>query len=129
MLVGGNLTTLHAAAVAGRLTVPPDAILFLEDVGERPYRIDRMLTTLRTGGYFRELCGVVLGSFSECGPGPDGVTADEVLREHFARFGVPVVAGLPAGHGKVNTPLVLGATASLRAGDTGELCVRADTGP
>ncbi len=51
-LFGGNLTMLHACAAAGRLAVPDGAVLFFEDVTERPYRIDRMLTTLALGGWF-----------------------------------------------------------------------------
>ena len=113
-LVGGNLTILHASAAAGRLSLPVGCVLFLEDVTERPFRIDRMLTTLRAGGHFAAVAGIVLGDFTECGPGPDGVTAEQVLRERLGDLGVPVASGMPSGHELRNEPLVLGAVVRLR---------------
>ena len=114
-LFGGNLALLHACAAAGRLAIPDGAILFIEDVSERPYRIDRMLASLATGGHLRRLAGVVLGEFSSCQPGPDGVTVRAVLDERFASLGIPVVDELPAGHGLRNEPLVLGAAVRILA--------------
>ncbi len=114
-LFGGNLTLLHACAAAGRLAPPRGAVLFLEDVTERPYRIDRMLTTLVRGGHLREVCAVLLGDFTECAPGPDRVTVGAVLREALGSLGVPVVAGLPCGHDRRNVPLVLGACTRVEA--------------
>jgi muramoyltetrapeptide carboxypeptidase len=114
-LVGGNLTLLHATAAAGRLALPRGAVLFIEDVTERPYRIDRMLTTLETGGHFASLSGIVAGEFTSCDPGPDRVTVDEVLEERLGRLGIPVATGLPVGHGAVNEPLPLGLAAELEA--------------
>lgn len=115
VLAGGNLTILHACAAAGRLALPPRAILVIEDVTERPYRIDRVLTGLIEGGHLANVVGVVLGDFTDCNPGPDGVTVDAVLRERLGALGVPVAAGLPVGHGRRNAPLVLGARARLSA--------------
>jgi muramoyltetrapeptide carboxypeptidase len=114
-LFGGNLTLLHACAAAGRLALPPGAILFIEDVTELPYRIDRMLTTLAVGGFFDHLAGVVMGEFTACEPAGDGVTAISVLEERFRSLGVPVVDGFPAGHGRKNEHLVLGAPATIDA--------------
>jgi muramoyltetrapeptide carboxypeptidase len=114
-LFGGNLTLIHAAAAAGRLIVPEGAVLLLEDVTERPYRIDRMLTTLGVGGHLARVSAVVLGDFTQCDPGPDQVTVVEVLRERLARLAVPVVAGLPVGHGLRNDPVVLGGWARVEA--------------
>ncbi len=123
-LFGGNLTVLHACAASGRLRVPERAILLLEDVTERPYRLDRMLTTLIVGGHLERVRGVVLGEFTDCHPGADGVRAERVLRDVLAPLGVPVVAGLPVGHGMRNEPIVIGASASLEAnGAGGELRV------
>src|SRR5262249_4140972 len=65
IIVGGNLTMIHACAAAGRLELPQGAVLFLEDVTERPYRIDRMLTTLELGGHFDRVGAFVLGDFTE----------------------------------------------------------------
>ena len=116
-LVGGNLAILHDCAASGRLALPSaektGCILFLEDVGERPYRIDRMLTALIRGGHLESVRGVVLGDFTDCYPGPDGVTVMEVLRSAFEPLGVPVAAGFPAGHGTLNRPLRFGGIVSL----------------
>jgi muramoyltetrapeptide carboxypeptidase len=106
---------LHACAAAGRLRVPPGAVLVLEDVGERPYRLDRMITTLAVGGYLGDLRAIVLGEFEHCEAGPDGVGAEQVLAEQCARLGVPIVAGFPVGHGDRNEPFVLGAMAHVLA--------------
>jgi muramoyltetrapeptide carboxypeptidase len=112
-LVGGNLSLLLAMAAAGRLALPSGAILAIEDVTERPYRIDRMVTALRLGGHLDRLAAIVLGGFTQCDPGPDRLTASDVLGELTARVGVPVVAGAPFGHGAPNRSFVLGATAQL----------------
>jgi muramoyltetrapeptide carboxypeptidase len=108
-LIGGNLAVL--AALAGTPFAPPTrgAVLFLEDVGERPYRIDRTLTTLRHAGWLDRVAAVVIGQLSECEPGADGVTVDEVLDERLSCLDRPVVAGLQAGHVDDNLPLPLGA--------------------
>jgi muramoyltetrapeptide carboxypeptidase len=116
LLVGGNLSLLHAMAAAGRLTIPDGAVLALEDVSEAPYRLDRMLTSLRLGGHLGRVSGIVLGGFDACDPRPDGRTAEEVL-DAFARLlGVPVLAGAPFGHGPRNEAFVLGADVRI-AGD------------
>jgi len=107
-LFGGNLAILHDRAAAGRLKIPEGAILLLEDVGERPYRIDRMLASLREGGHLQKATGVLLGSWTNCHPGHDNVTAEEVLRHHLASLRVPVLSGAPIGHGRWNLPVVLG---------------------
>ena len=114
-LVGGDLAVL--AALVGTPYAPPldDAVLFLEDTGERPYRVDRMLTTLQHAGWFSQLRAIALGAFSDAAPGPDGVTIDEVLHERLASLGVPVVAGVPAGHVDDNHPLLLGSRVMVDA--------------
>jgi len=109
-LVGGNL-----AIVASLLGTPwawpmGDAILFLEEVSEAPYRVDRLLTQLRHAGVLRSARGFLLGSFSEDGD------ATAVLREHLAGLGKPVLAGWPAGHARPNRALPLGAAVTLDAG-------------
>lgn len=112
-VVGGNLALLEAMAAAGRLVVPEGALLALEDVTERPYRLDRMMTALRLGGHLQRAGAIVLGGFTQCDAGPDGVTATVVLRERTSDLGVPVVAGGPFGHGAPNRAFVLGARATL----------------
>ena len=114
-LLGGNLALL--AALAGTPHAPPidGAILFLEDVGEAPYRVDRMLTTLREAGWLARVAAIALGGFTSCNPRDDGVTVEEVLADRLGDLGVPVVSGVPAGHGRENLALPLGAPVRLDA--------------
>jgi muramoyltetrapeptide carboxypeptidase len=118
-IVGGNLTLLATCAAAGRLRIPDGAVLFLEDVTERPYRIDRCIAALAAGGYLDGVSGVALGGFTACDPGPDGVTVDQVLGELLGRLDVPVVRGLTVGHDRLNEPLLLGGLAELDAAPGG----------
>src|SRR5262249_46623231 len=107
-LVGGCLSSLVALLGTPYAVETDGAVLFLEDIPERPYRIDRMLTHLRRAGKLARVAAVVLGSFADCdGPGPDDAVAD-VFREFFAGAAYPVVAGFPAGHLSENLPLTLG---------------------
>lgn len=112
---GGNLAVL--CALLGTAYFPPveGRVLFLEDVTERPYRVDRMLTSLKLAGVFSRVSAVILGDFVQCDPGPDGVTIDAVLREVFEDVRVPVVCGAPFGHGDRTAPWVYGAPVSLDA--------------
>jgi muramoyltetrapeptide carboxypeptidase len=114
IVVGGNLALIEAMAAAGRLDIPRGAILAIEEVTERPYRVDRMLTSLRLAGHLERAGAVVFGSFTQCEPGRDGVTAYEVLRERTRGLGIPVVLGAPFGHGSPNHSFLLGARAHLR---------------
>lgn len=119
-LVGGNLAVLHA--LVGTPYAPPldGAVLFLEEVGEAPYRVDRMLTTLRQAGWFRRVRGVAIGQLTRCVAGPDGREITHVVRERLRDLGIPVIAGVPAGHEDPNADLPLGAPVSLDA-DRGTL--------
>ena len=112
-LCGGNLALVEAMAAAGRSVVPAGGILLLEDVTERPYRIDRMLTALRSSGALGRASAIVFGDFTQCEPGPDGVTTREVITERTAGLGIPVVAGAPFGHGARNRGWVHGREATL----------------
>jgi muramoyltetrapeptide carboxypeptidase len=85
-------------------------------VTEKPYRVDRMLTSLREGGHLGRVAGVVLGGFTQCDPGADGTTVEAVLTERTRDLGVPVVAGAPFGHGGVNDAFTLGARARIDGG-------------
>jgi muramoyltetrapeptide carboxypeptidase len=109
-LLGGNLTLLvHLLATPFRPNLE-GAILFLEDAHEAPYRLDRMLTTLRLAGVLDRLAGLVLGHFDDCGP-PDEVR--RVLEMNLADFPGPVVADFPIGHGTRNLALPIGPRALL----------------
>ena len=75
-----------------------------------------MLTSLLVGGHFATVAGVVVGGFTDCRPGKDGVTVEEVLAERFSRLGVPIVTGAPFGHGEVNRPFVQGEHCAIDGG-------------
>jgi muramoyltetrapeptide carboxypeptidase len=111
-LVGGNLSLLVACAAAGRLRLPPGAIVVFEDVTESAYRVDRLLTSLISLGAFDQAAGVVVGEFAECPPS-GGIDVRSVLQEKLAALRIPVVAGLRFGHGTWNEPLALGLTVAL----------------
>lgn len=116
-LVGGNLTVL--ASLAGTPYFPDcrGAILFLEDINEYIYRIDRCLSTLRLTGALGQLAGVVLGRFTKCEPG-DGygsLTLDEVFDDYFLPLGVPVYRGAAIGHIKRKLTVPVGAPAEMDA--------------
>jgi muramoyltetrapeptide carboxypeptidase len=112
-MVGGNLSVLHALAAAGQLWIPSGAVLALEDVGEPPYRIDRMLTSLLWGGFFARACAVVFGGFERCSGGSGGPGVVDVLEERTRSLGIPILAGAPFGHGERNEAFVLGAKAEV----------------
>lgn len=116
-IVGGNLALLHSMAAAGLLAIPDGSVLAIEDVTEAPYRIDRMLTSLRLGGFLARASAIVLGEFDRCAPASDGRTVDEVLEERTRDLGIPVLAGAPFGHGARNDAFVLGACVEV-SGDS-----------
>jgi muramoyltetrapeptide carboxypeptidase len=110
ILVGGNLTLLFCCAASGRLRLPDGCLLFLEEVGEAPYRIDRMLTSLLVSGHLDRVAGFCIGDLTSEGAPP---AALEVVRERLSGLGVPIIAGLPIGHAHVNRCLPLGVPAQL----------------
>ncbi len=107
-ILGGNLSMLHAMAAASALKIPSGAVLAMEDVTERPYRLDRMLTSLLVGGHFARVSGIVFGSFTQCDPAADGRTVLDVVTERTRALGIPVFAGAPFGHDETNEAFVLG---------------------
>lgn len=115
-LLGGNLAVLTALIGTPFLPELDGCVLFLEDIGERPYRVDRMLTTWLQAGLLRRPVAIALGAFSDAAPGADGVTVDDVLQERLGALGIPVLAGVPAGHVNDNLELPLGACVALDAG-------------
>jgi muramoyltetrapeptide carboxypeptidase len=130
-LLAANLTVATHLLGTPHLPDLRGAILVLEDVGEAPYRIERMLTHWRLSGALQQLAGIGLGHFTDCDDTPadqapcteqalDRFSLEQVLRERTADLGVPVVSGLPVGHVAGNAALPLGAWAELDA-DRGRL--------
>jgi muramoyltetrapeptide carboxypeptidase len=121
-LLPANLTVATHLLQTPRQLPLAGAILAIEDVGEAPYRIDRMLTQWRASGLLEKVKGIAIGRFSQCEP-PSGIpsfTVTEVLRERLANLGIPIVAELPFGHDGANGVLPVGVAAELD-GETGEL--------
>ena len=99
-LLGGNLTVLTALAGSSYLPAFDGAILFLEDVAEAPYRIDRMLTTLKLMGALDRIAGFVFGDCSDCDPGEGygSLTLAQILDDHILPLGIPAYRGAMIGH-------------------------------
>jgi len=117
-LLGGNLAVLTSLAGTPYMPRLDGAILFLEDVNEYIYRVDRMLSTLQLGGALARVAGVVLGGFTNCMPSEGSfgtLTLDEVFDDYFGALGVPVYRGAPFGHVKRKLTLPLGVPAEMDA--------------
>jgi muramoyltetrapeptide carboxypeptidase len=113
-LFGGNLAVLSALCGGPDPLDARGRILFLEDVGEAAYRVDRMLTQLARAGVLQGVAGLAFGRFADCPDGQDDAVA-EVLQETADRMGVPAVADLPFGHVSHNCTLPIGGPAFLDA--------------
>ncbi len=125
-LLGGNLTVLASLCGTGQLPSWQDAIVFLEDVGETPYRLDRAVTQLRLSGAFEGARGVVIGQLTRCAAAPTSygasLHAEQALAQALAPTGLPVIAGLPVGHEDDAQALCLGHRATMHVA-TGRVSV------
>lgn len=109
-LVGGNLCLLaHTIGSRSELNVK-NKILFLEDVGEYLYNIDRMMIQLKRAGWFNKIDGLILGSFSECKDtdAPFGKVVEEILKDHLIEYNFPYCFGFPIGHTNENLAVLCG---------------------
>lgn len=122
-LLGGNLTTL--CSMLGTPWFPDlgGAVLVLEETGEAPYRLDRLISQLELSGALARVAGVAVGRLSDQDNDPPGLVP--ALTRRLEGLGKPVVMNLPFGHGAANRPLPLGAMAELN-GNTGVLTVGLD---
>jgi muramoyltetrapeptide carboxypeptidase len=109
-MAGGNLTTL--CHLVGTSFAPnfKGKILLLEDVGEMPYRIDRMLTQLKLAGCFNGIAGLILGAFKECGHQSEVI---DIFKDRFEDSDIPILAGFGMGHGEHNLTIPMGLSATL----------------
>lgn len=118
LLIGGCLSVIAPLIGTEFFYLPKDAILLLEDVGEAPYRVDRLLTHLRLAGILDRVGGVALGDFIDCDSPRDGEqSVEDVLEERLGDLGVPVLRSLSIGHGNRNLAIPLGARATIDAGE------------
>ncbi len=116
-LIGGNLSVICGIIGSNYFPTWSNKILFLEEVGEEPYRVDRMLTQLKLNGAFDHLAGIVLGQFKKCIAEESNwaFTIEEVLEQHFGNLKIPVFCGAPIGHIKDKYVLPIGQTVEINA--------------
>jgi muramoyltetrapeptide carboxypeptidase len=116
-LIGGNLTTLNHLLGTPFAVGCERSILLIEDIGEAPYRVDRMLTQMRMAGMFAGLAGVVVGQFKDCGSEEEIL---HIIEDRFGDLGIPISTGWPIGHESRNMTIALGISVRLDA-DRGEM--------
>jgi muramoyltetrapeptide carboxypeptidase len=115
IIVGGCLSIIAASIGTSYEIKTEGKILFLEDQGEAPYRLDRMLTHLYLAGKLQNVAGILLGSFLDCEPERKDYTAADALRDILIGLKVPILAGFPAGHGRENWAIPFGVRVRLNA--------------
>lgn len=113
-LIGGNLSVISGLRGSKYDLDFNDAILFIEDIAEEPYHIDRMMQNFRLSGIFSQLSGIIVGSFTDC---PDDrlmhKNIKEIILSATDAHDFPVCFGFPSGHEEINYPLILGKMVSL----------------
>ena len=116
-LTGGNLALLSSMVGTEFAPIFKNKIVFIEDVGEQPYRLDRMLTQLLQGTDLMEAAGIVLGVFNDCQPKSDtfSLSLEDALRDRLGGMGIPVVYGIPFGHVTHQATFPYGIAAKLDA--------------
>lgn len=123
LLVGGNLSLLYALRGTPFDIDPTGKILFMEDLDELLYHVDRMVTNLKLSGWFNNLAGLVVGGMTDMRDkdpqDPFGRTAEQIVADAVGDAPFPVCYGFPAGHIADNRALVMGKTAKLSVTDTG----------
>ncbi len=114
-LTGGNLSVLLSLAGTSFEPEYEGSILFLEDLDEYLYHMDRMVNNFELRGIFRKIAGLVVGDFSDMhdNPVPFGMQALEIIAERAEKYNVPAMFGFPAGHKKSNFPLIFGRVSTL----------------
>ncbi len=114
-LIGGNLSVLYSLMGSSSLPDSQDAILFVEDLDEYLYHLDRMWLALQRSGYLNRLKAILIGNFTEMRDNtiPFGKEPASIAVERTQSLGIPCIAGLSFGHGPVNNPLPLGWTVTI----------------
>jgi len=122
-LVGGNLSVLYSLRGIDIEWNKQNKILFIEDLNEELYHLDRMMQNLRMAGKFEKLSGLIVGQMTKMKDGDPsfGKSAYEIIAEAVEDYDFPVAYGFSAGHGELNNPLILGTNVNLNV--TKESCV------
>lgn len=118
-LTGGNLTLLHCIHSSNLECKHQTPILFIEDIGENLYAIDRMLQSLKLAEKFTKIQGLIAGDFSEMKGLNFGKDAYTIIHELLEEYQYPVCFGFPAGHSSANYPLIMGSTVHLEVHSEG----------
>jgi muramoyltetrapeptide carboxypeptidase len=119
MLVGGNLSVLYSMLGSNSFPEVEGNVLFLEDLDEYLYHIDRMMMALKRAGILEKIGGLLVGAMTDMNDNeiPFGSSAEEIIREAVSQYDYPVCFGFPAGHIPDNRPLIMGAQVSMKADD------------
>lgn len=119
-LIGGNLSLLYAIQNSASDINYTGKVLFIEDLDEYLYHIDRMVLSLKRAGKLKHLAGLVVGGMDDMKDNtiPFGQTAEEIIRSHVEEYNYPVAFGFPAGHGTKNLALKMGAKVQLSVSET-----------
>ena len=117
-IVGGNLTLLHTMLGSKSSLNTKGKILFIEEIGEYKYHIDRMLQSLKRAGYFDNCAGVLVGGMSKMRKNTTlwGTSVEQLILDALADYDFPIVFNVPAGHEKDNRALILGRNATITVG-------------
>ncbi|MHB1108349.1 MAG: S66 peptidase family protein [Lutibacter sp.] len=118
-IVGGNLSVLYSLLGSNSSIKTNGKMLFIEDLDEYLYHIDRMLMNLKRNGYFNNLKGLIIGGMTNMHDNeiPFGKTSEEIILDCVAEYDFPVVFNFPAGHLDDNRALILGRKATLEVGE------------
>jgi muramoyltetrapeptide carboxypeptidase len=120
-LVGGNLSLIYSLIGTPLQVVPEGSILFIEDLDEYLYHMDRTMLSLRQCGLLSRFSGIAVGYLNDMNDNtvPFGKTAEEIVYEHTYDLGIPVAFGIPAGHLEPNYTLMLGKSYTLTCSEEG----------
>lgn len=116
-IVGGNLSLICGTLGTKYAIDTKGNILFIEEVGEQPYKIDRMLTQLILSDKLKECEGIILGQFTECEDPSSGFLLNEVIKDRLLSLNKPIVANLASGHDNPKLTLPIGAKCRLNCGE------------
>ncbi|MDD2611166.1 MAG: LD-carboxypeptidase [Bacteroidales bacterium] len=119
-LMGGNLSILYSLRGTPYDYIPDKSILFIEDIGEKPYAIDRMMHNLKFGGILKNLSGLIVGQFTDYEEDPlFGKTVYEIIADAVSEYSYPVCFDFPTGHTDQNLPLMTGSSVNLKVNADG----------
>jgi len=119
-LTGGNLSILYSLRGTPYDHIPEGSILLIEDIGEKPYVIDRIMHNLKLGGILKRIAGLIVGQFTDYDEDPEfGMSVTEIISEAVSDYTYPVCFDFPSGHVERNLPFIEGGTVKLNVTENG----------